>query len=188
MQKCVFVRRVADCPQYDTASTTFSSLWCMNCVATLKVGALFRLSWQPQLLAARQTALLVVFPRYRPPSSTWTRLGSPCNRDHFMTIKAGNVVDKVRRRLHNVCAASSSAAILHPVSIMCRNTSLISSAKIKQITNDISFKQTVRYAKGFLTAKTEWELTSTEQSKVGTFTGILVLLSRTQIHSYNKIL
>ena len=128
----------------------------MNCVTTLEVGALLRFCWQGQLLAARQTALLAAFPRYRPSSSTCS-LESPCNRVHFMTIKAGNVVGKVSRRLRKVCA-SSSAAMLHPVSITCRNISHISSVKIKLITNGISSKKIVRSAKGFLTAKTEWQL------------------------------
>ena len=37
--------------------------------------------------------------------------------------------------------------------------------------------------KAVITAKSEWQLTYTEQSIVGTFTGFLVLFSSVQIHS-----
>ena len=50
---------------------------------------------------ARQTYFLAGVPNvlFTPHSSPSTRLWSPCNQAHFMTIKAGNVVVKVRRSL-----------------------------------------------------------------------------------------
>lgn len=111
---------------HGTAGTTFSSVWHMNCVMTSQVGAPFRLCWQLQTSRCSSDCPSSGVP----PTKPCTRLGSSCNRVQFMTIKAGNVVDKVRRSLRNVCA-SSSAAIFHPVSIIYWNISVISSAKNK---------------------------------------------------------
>lgn len=132
MQKCVSVRRVADCPQHDGAvGTTFSSVRYMNCHDNDVAGrCTVPAAWTTATSGRSSDCPSSGVPMAPPPSSTCTRLGSPCNRVHFMTIKAGNVVDKARRRLRNACA-SSSAAMFHPVSITYRHISLISSAKIK---------------------------------------------------------
>lgn len=115
MQKCVSVRRVADCPQYDTG-TRHCRHHLLFCMAYELCGDVVGRCTVPSSLTTAPSRCSSYCPSSGvPPTSPCTRLGSPCSRVHFMTIKAGNVVGKVRRSLRDGCA-SSSAAIFHPVS------------------------------------------------------------------------
>ena len=105
---------------------------------------------------------------------------SPCNQAHFMTIKAGNVVVKVRRSLCSLFSCHISSGFHNLVKYFSHFF-----RKEKYSMDDFFSNKLCSERKASLLRKPNYNLL-VERIIVGNFADFLILPSRIQIHSKTK--